>query len=142
MKPIVTDGAALSVCRSVYVSVTIVSPAKTAEAIEILFALWTRAGPRNHVLDGGPDPPVRRAILKGKGAAHCKVQGPSAVSCAKTAVQKRLDRTGCRLGYGHEWAKEACVNATCRIRLNCPCSVANYLDHLFHSLPTANPLTV
>ena len=85
MKPIVTDGAALSVCRSVYVSVTIVSPAKTAEAIEILFALWTRAGPRNHVLDGGPDPPVRRAILKGKGAAHCKVQGPSAVSCVKTA---------------------------------------------------------
>ena len=37
------------VCRSV----TIVSPAKTAEPIEMPFRLWTRVGPRNHVLDGG-----------------------------------------------------------------------------------------
>jgi len=36
------------VCRSV----TLVSPAKTAEPIKILFGLWTRVGPRNHVLDG------------------------------------------------------------------------------------------
>jgi len=39
-------------------------------------------GPRNHVLDGGPDPPG--ATLGGKGD-HCKVKGLSAVSCAKTA---------------------------------------------------------
>ena len=29
--------------------------AKTAEPIEMPFALWTRMDPRNHVLDGGPE---------------------------------------------------------------------------------------
>jgi len=33
-----------------------VSPAKMAEPIEMPFGLWTRVGPRNHVLDGDPDP--------------------------------------------------------------------------------------
>jgi len=40
-------------CRSV----TLVSPAKTAEPIEMPFGLRTRVGPGNHVLDGGSDPP-------------------------------------------------------------------------------------
>jgi len=31
-----------------------VSCAETAEPIDLLFGLWTRMGPRNHVLDGGP----------------------------------------------------------------------------------------
>jgi len=31
--------------------VMIVSPAKTAEAIEMPFELWTQVGPMNHVLD-------------------------------------------------------------------------------------------
>ena len=53
MWSIVTDGVAWSVCRSVCRSVTIVSPAKTAEAIEMPFGLWTRVGPGKHVLDGG-----------------------------------------------------------------------------------------
>ena len=30
------------------------SCAETAELIDLLFGLWTRVGPRNHVLDGGP----------------------------------------------------------------------------------------
>jgi len=30
----------------------VVSCAKTAEPIEIPFGLWTRMGPRNHLLDG------------------------------------------------------------------------------------------
>jgi len=51
MRPIVTD-----VAWSVGLYVTIVSPAKTAEPIEMPFKLWTRLGPRNHVLDEGPDP--------------------------------------------------------------------------------------
>ena len=29
--------------------------AKTAEPIEMLFGLWAQMGPRNHVLDGGPE---------------------------------------------------------------------------------------
>jgi len=39
------------VCRSVCQSITLMSCAKTAEAIEMPFALKTRVGPRNHVLD-------------------------------------------------------------------------------------------
>jgi len=38
---------------SVCLSVTIVSPAKTAKSIEMPFGLWIWVGPRNHVLDGG-----------------------------------------------------------------------------------------
>ena len=40
------------VCRSV----TLVSPAKTAEPVEMPFGLRARVDPGNHVLDGGPDP--------------------------------------------------------------------------------------
>jgi len=47
------------VCRSV----TLVSPAKMAELIEMPFGLRTRVGPGNHVLDGSPDPPWEGAIL-------------------------------------------------------------------------------
>ena len=35
-----------------YVGVTIMSPAKTAELIERPFGMWTGVGPRKHVLDG------------------------------------------------------------------------------------------
>jgi len=51
MRPIVTDGVAWSVG----LSVTLVSPAKTAAPIEIPFGLWARMGRRNHVLDGGAE---------------------------------------------------------------------------------------
>jgi len=46
MQPIVTD----RVASSVGLSVTVVSPAKTAEPIEMPFGIWTRVGPRKHVL--------------------------------------------------------------------------------------------
>ena len=57
MRSIVRDRVAWSVCRSVGLSVTLVSPAKTAEPIEMPFGLRTWLGPRDHVLDGGSDPP-------------------------------------------------------------------------------------
>jgi len=41
--------------RFVCLSVTLVSPAKTAAPIQIPFGLRTQVGPGNHVLDGGPD---------------------------------------------------------------------------------------
>jgi len=44
------------VAWSVGLSVTLVSPAKTTELIEMPFGLRTRVGPVNHVLGGGPDP--------------------------------------------------------------------------------------
>jgi len=47
-------------------SVTLVSPAKTAGPIEMPFGLRTRVSSRNHVLDGGPDPPIGRGNFQQK----------------------------------------------------------------------------
>jgi len=58
MQSIITNQlACLMVCRLVCRSVTLVSPAKMAELIEMLFGLRTRVGPENHVLDGGSRSP-------------------------------------------------------------------------------------
>ena len=51
----------------VCLSATIVSPAKVAELVEMPFGLWTLVGSGNYILDGGPDPPCKGAILRGKG---------------------------------------------------------------------------
>jgi len=48
MRPILTD----RVAWSVGLSVTIVSPAKTATPIELPFELRTQMGRKNHALDG------------------------------------------------------------------------------------------
>jgi len=50
-----------------------VSPAKTAETIKVPFALRTRVGPVNHVLNEVQMPTWEGAILRGKQANHCKV---------------------------------------------------------------------
>jgi len=67
--PLIQIQIFLSVC----LCVTLVSPAKVAEPIEMLFGLRTWVGPGNRVLDGGPDPPMGRGNFKGKEASHCKV---------------------------------------------------------------------
>jgi len=46
-------------------SVKTMSPRKTAEPIEMSFKMGTQMGPRNHVLDGGPDPPREGTLLRG-----------------------------------------------------------------------------
>jgi len=79
------------------------SRAKTAELIEMPFG--TQVGPRNHVLDGSPDPLENGQFERGEGAAHCKVQGLSAMSCAKMAEPIKMPFQGMDLG----WPKEACV---------------------------------
>jgi len=65
MRPIVTDNIQYMVVYSVYMytawsvggSVGHSSElCKTAELIDMLFGSRTRVGPRNHVLDMGPDP--------------------------------------------------------------------------------------
>ena len=69
MRPIVTDRVTWSVGRSVCMLLchTIVISAKTAEdLIEMPFALKRQVGPRNHVLDGGPDPPWEVTIVTGE----------------------------------------------------------------------------
>ena len=72
-----------------------VSPAKTAEPIDMSFGLCARMGPRNHVLDGFQIHPCEGAILRGERAARCKVQGRSGVSCAKTTEPMRPKNTSC-----------------------------------------------
>jgi len=42
-----------------------VSCTKTAEPIEMPFALWVPMGPRIYILDGGSDPPVGRGNVEG-----------------------------------------------------------------------------
>jgi len=46
-----------------------VSPAKTAELIEMLFRLRTQVGPGNHVLDG-VQIPLGRGSFEGRGKGH------------------------------------------------------------------------
>jgi len=70
-------------------SVTLVSPAKTAEPIEIPLGLRTRVGPGNHVLDGGPGPFMGRCNFEGEeGASHCKV----GKLCGHLCENSRTDR--------------------------------------------------
>jgi len=69
MRHIVTD----RVEWSVSLSVTLVSPAKTAEPIKMPLGLRTQLGPGNHVLDRGSDHPTGRGNSEGEGASHCKV---------------------------------------------------------------------
>jgi len=62
-------GLLLSMWRGrwrLYVSLldTRVSPTKPAEPVEMPSGLWTRVGPRNPALGGGPDPPGDKAILE------------------------------------------------------------------------------
>jgi len=75
------------VCLSVCRSIALVSHAKTAELIEMPFALRTRVGSRKHVLDGCPHPPWEGAILRGKGQPIVKY-GDTTV---QSSVQKRLN---------------------------------------------------
>jgi len=57
------DAACCYQCCVVCLSVTIVSPAKMTERIEMLFGVWIQVNPSNHVLDRDPGPPWEGAIL-------------------------------------------------------------------------------
>jgi len=84
MRPILTD----RVAWSVGLSVTPVSPAKTTAPIELLFGLRTWVGPGNHVLDGGPDPPMGRGKFLGEnGRPIVKYR-----DTLQSSVQRQLNR--------------------------------------------------
>ena len=88
MRPILTDRVAWSVGLSVGLSITLVSPAKTAAPIELPFGLRTWVGPGNHVLDGGPDPPMGRGKFLGEnGRPIVKYR-----DTLRLSVQRRLNR--------------------------------------------------
>jgi len=63
-----------------------VNPAKTAEPIEVPFGFRTQVGPGNRILERGPDPPWKGAILRGKGWLIVKYK-----HVLWSAVQKRLN---------------------------------------------------
>ena len=71
----------------VCLSVTIVSPAKTAEPIEMSFCVWTGVGQRKRVLDRGPDPHTKMGNFEGE----WPIQGvPGHVR--RSIYSKRLNR--------------------------------------------------
>ena len=66
--------------------VTLVSPAKTAEPIEMLFGSRTPVGPWNHVLDAGPYSPMRGGNFEGgRGGPLLRIW------TLRLSVQKRLN---------------------------------------------------
>jgi len=81
MRPILTD----RVAWSVGLSITLVSPAKTAAPIQLPFGLRIWVGPGNHVLDGGPDPPMGRGKFLGENGRPIVKYRDTTVVCAKTA---------------------------------------------------------
>jgi len=56
-----------------------------AAPIEMTFGLRTRVGPRNHVLDGGPDPPMGRGNFVGGKERPIVKYRDTLVICTKTA---------------------------------------------------------
>jgi len=52
-------------CVFVCLLVTAISPTKTDKAVEMPFGFWTRVGPRNHVLGGGPYLPRGKSYFGG-----------------------------------------------------------------------------
>ena len=66
MRPTVTDRVAWSVRLTDGRSVTVVSPEKSAEPIEVPSGLRTRVGAQNHVLDGGTDSPIEMGNFEGR----------------------------------------------------------------------------
>jgi len=64
-----------------------VSPAKTAELIEMPFGLRTWVSSRNHVLDGSPDPHGRGNFEEGKGRAIVKCR-----DTVQSSMQKQLNQ--------------------------------------------------
>ena len=86
----------LSVCHSS-------EPCKMAEPIEMKFQFRTRVGPRNHVLSvhRGPYPHMGSGNFEG-GKGHPTVKHRDTM---QSSVQKRLNRSRCRLGCGLRWAQ-------------------------------------
>ena len=74
---------------------------KMAEPIEMLFGLRIQVDSGIHVLDGGPDPLMESGnFWREKGHPIVKYR-----DTLRSSVQKRLNRSRCRLGYGFRWAQ-------------------------------------
>ena len=100
MWPIVTD----RVASSVSLSVTLVSPAETAQPIEMPSGLRIRVSSRKHVLDGGGHPPMGVGSFEGREGRPTAKYRDTVVICAKTA---QLTMTPFWV-VGSDWPRE-CV---------------------------------
>ena len=84
---------------------------KTAEPIEMPFGLWACMGPRNQVLDVGPDfrsTHGKGQFYGGKRAANSKVMGLYTVSCAnKSSVVAEMADRLVTIGMGRKWGGAA-----------------------------------
>jgi len=89
-----------SVCLLVCLSVTLVSPAKTAEPIDTPFGLRTRMGMGNHVLDWAKIPLGKGQFWGERGVPLWSIW------TLRSSMEKRLNRSRCRLGWGLGWAQE------------------------------------
>jgi len=120
MSSIPTDTTLWSV--GLCLSVTTVNPAKMAEPIQMPFWMWIRAGPRNHVLDGAPNPHTWRGNFEGeKGPAH-DMPGHFQQSIYSKWLSRgqKLYRT-----YENSGVLDAVdINAVWQIRLNRPSAAA------------------
>jgi len=104
MQPVVTNPVGgLSVYQSVC-SVTLVSPAETAEAIELPFVLSTQVGSRNHVLQGVQIPHEKDQFWGANWRTIVKYR-----DTLRSSVQKQLNRSRCHLGCGLVWFQGICV---------------------------------
>jgi len=81
-------------------SLTLVSPAKTPEQIEMPFGLRTLVGPGNHVLNGVQIPHGNGQFLRGKGRPVLKYR-----DTLRSSVQKQMNQSRCHLGCGLGWAE-------------------------------------
>jgi len=95
------------VCLSVCQSVTVVSPAKMAEPMELPFGLRTWV-PKEACVRWGP---YTKVILSGKGRLTVRY-----TDSLPWAVQKWLNQSSCHFGMGSGELKEACVRLGARWR--------------------------
>jgi len=100
---LVTDGVAWSIRVSVCQHVNL-SRLWGLHTLNMPFGLLTRVGPRNHVLDGGPDPHRKGQFWGGKERPIMKYRG-----CLQWAVQKWPNQSSCRLSCHSSGPKKACI---------------------------------
>ena len=87
---------------------------KTAEPIEVLFGMWTRVGPRKHVLDEGPDPHTRTGNFVGeKGPAWYTQSDSAGGSTGTVRMTIGVYYMGCTLAQSDEY------DWTVRVRRRC-----------------------
>jgi len=88
------------VCQSVRHSVTLMSPAQTAEPIEMQFRLGSWVGTGNHVLDGVQIPHGKGQSRGGdRGASHSRKQTLYSHLCNKSSAVAEMGDRGHKYPY-------------------------------------------